>query len=147
MTHAKNGDKVRVHYTGTLNDGSVFDTSREREPLEFILGAGKIIAGFDQAVEGMAVGDKKTIVVPPEEAYGPYRDEMVFALGTDQFPEGYQPEIGERLHLRFEENESHPFMATVVEFDKDKVTVDANHFLAGKSLNFEVELMAIEAVA
>ena len=100
MAKAKQGDKVAVHYTGKLEDGRVFDSSREREPLEFTLGEGKIIPGFEVAVAGMDVGEKKTIKLPPEEAYGARREEMVVEMGRDKLPEGIEPQVGQHLQLK-----------------------------------------------
>ena len=141
MASAKKGDTAKVHYTGTLNDGTVFDSSRERDPLEFQVGAGQLIPGFDQAVDGMAVGETKTVKIPAEQAYGPHRAEMVIDVDKTQFPEGLNPEVGQQLQTQ--DNQGQPLVVTVTAIDGDKVTLDANHPLAGKDLNFEIELVEV----
>lgn len=136
---AKKGDKVRVHYTGTLNDGSVFDSSvlNKRPPLEFKVGAGQMIAGFDKGVEGMAAGETKTLILPPEEAYGPRRDDMMVTIGAERLPAGYRPHVGDGLQMG-----PHPVVVAKVN-DDGSVVLDANHSLAGKELRFEVTLVEI----
>jgi len=141
MKQAENGNTAKVHYTGKLTDGTVFDSSRDREPLEFTLGGGQIIPGFDEAVSGMAVGESKTVTIPSEKAYGPHREEMVFQVDRSQFPEGLNPEPGQQL--KTETGEGHPLLVTVTEVAEDKVTLDANHPLSGKELTFEIELMEV----
>lgn len=141
MSQAKNGDTVKVHYTGTLEDGSVFDSSREREPLEFTLGKGQLIPGFEDAVRGMAVGDKTTTKIPADKAYGPVREEMVARVGKDQFPEGIEPEVGQQLQVP--QQGGGIIVVTVTEVDDTQVTLDANHPLAGKDLTFEIEVVEI----
>lgn len=142
MTEEANNKTAKVHYTGTLEDGSVFDSSREREPLEFVLGAGQVIEGFNNAVAEMAVGETKTLSLSAEDAYGPYYEEMVHAIDHSQFAEGVVPEVG--MQLQSDGGEGHPPMvALVTEVTEDKVTIDANHPLAGKALNFEIELVEL----
>ncbi len=141
MASAKKGDTAKVHYTGTLNDGTVFDSSRERDPLEFQVGAGQLIPGFDQAVDGMGVGETKSVKIPAEQAYGPHRNEMVIDVDKNQFPEGLNPEVGQQLQTQ--DNQGQPLVVTVTAIDGDKVTLDANHPLAGKDLNFEIELVEV----
>ena len=141
MERAENGNTAKVHYTGTLADGTVFDSSRKREPLEFTLGGGQVIPGFDQAVTGMAVGETKTVTIPVENAYGPRRDEMMFEVARSQFPEGLNPEKGQQLQTQT--GEGHPLLVTVAEVQEEKVTLDANHPLAGKDLTFEIELVEV----
>ena len=137
----KDGDTVKVHYTGTLEDGTVFDTSREREPLEFTLGQGQLIAGFENAVLGMAVGDIKTVTFPPEEAYGEVREELIIKMAREQFPEDMELQTGQKLQLQSTDGQT--FVATVLEITDSEVTVDANHPLAGKDLTFEIEVVEI----
>jgi len=138
---AKNGDTVKVHYKGTLDDGSVFDTSRGGEPLEFILGTGSMIEGFDKAVDGMQVGQIKTVTIPAEKAYGPHRDELVLVIGRDRLPEGLEPGIGQRLQMSQPDGRTVEVVVTVV--SEASITVDANHPMAGKDLTFEIELVEI----
>ncbi len=139
---AKDGDAVKVHYRGTLEDGTVFDTSRGGEPLEFTMGAGNVIAGFDKAVNGMRVGEIKTVTIPAAEAYGPYHDEMVLTVGRDELPEGLEPSIGQQLQV------THPDGGTVIvvvtEVSENSITVDGNHPMAGNDLTFELELVGIK---
>jgi peptidylprolyl isomerase len=141
MTQAKLGDTVKVHYTGRLDDGTVFDSSTEREPLEFTLGEGSIIPGFESAVLGMAIGDAKTTLIPVDQAYGPHRDEMVVVIDRAQMPAEMQPEIGQQLQIQQPSGEVVPVIVT--EVSEDEVTLDANHPLAGEELTFEIELVEI----
>lgn len=141
MPQAKNGDTVKVHYTGTLEDGTVFDSSREREPLEFTLGKGQLIPGFEEAVTGMEVGDTTTAKIPADKAYGPVREEMVARVEKDQFPEGLNPEVGQKLQVP--QQDGQVLVVTVTEVDNTHVTLNANHPLAGKDLVFEIELVEI----
>jgi FKBP-type peptidyl-prolyl cis-trans isomerase 2 len=141
MAQVKSGEKAKVHYTGTLEDGTVFDSSREREPLEFEVGAGQLIEGFDQAVDGMTVGETKNVKIPAEKAYGPHRPDLVIEVDKTQFPEGLNPEVGQQLQTQ--DNQGQPLIVSVAAIDDDKVTLDANHPLAGKDLNFEIELVEV----
>jgi len=138
---AKNGDVVRVHYTGTLEDGTVFDTSIEREPLEFTLGGGQMIPGFEQAVIGMKVGESKKVTIPPEEAYGPRRDDLIMLMGRERLPEGSDPKVGQQLQMMREDGEI--ITVTIVEVSETMITIDANPPLAGEDLIFEIELVEI----
>jgi peptidylprolyl isomerase len=138
---AKDGDVVRVHYTGTLEDGTVFDTSLEREPLEFTLGGGQMIPGFEQAVIGMEVGESKTVTIPPEEAYGPRHDELIMVMGRERLPEGSDPKVGQQLQMMKEDGEI--ITVIIVEVSETTITIDANPPLAGKDLTFEIELVEI----
>lgn len=138
---AKDGDTVKVHYKGTLEDGSVFDTSRGRDPLEFTLGGGNMIAGFDKAVNGMQVGEIKTVTIPPDEAYGPHRDDLVQVIEREQLPENLVPEVGQQLQTQ--QPDGRIITAIVTDVSETSITVDANHPLAGKELTFEIELVEI----
>ncbi|BCR06225.1 peptidyl-prolyl cis-trans isomerase [Desulfuromonas versatilis] len=141
MAQLKNGDTAKVHYTGTLADGTVFDSSRERDPLEFTVGGGQLIKGFDQGVVGMTVGETRTVNIPAEQAYGPHREEIVIAVERSQLPPGLTPEVG--MQLQAQGGDGQPVMVTVTAVDEQKVTIDANHPLAGKDLSFEIELVEI----
>ncbi|WP_422047823.1 FKBP-type peptidyl-prolyl cis-trans isomerase [Shimia sp.] len=141
MTAAKSGDTVRIHYTGTLSDGSVFDSSEGRDPLEFTLGSGQVIAGFDSAVDGMSVGDKKVAEIPADQAYGPRNDEAVQDVPREQIPAEIPLEIGLQLQMQSPTGQVVP--VTVVEITEEIVKLDANHMLAGKDLTFAIELVSI----
>ena len=141
MSAAAEGSKVKVHYTGTFDDGEVFDSSREREPMEFEVGAQQVIPGFDQALVGMKIGESKNVRIPEEEAYGPYNPEMVMEVAPDQFEEGMKVEIGQQFQV--EMGEGNPVVLMVKEVRDDKVVLDANHPMAGKTLNFDIELVEI----
>jgi len=141
MTRARKGDKVRVHYTGKLEDGSVFDTSEQDAPLEFTLGRGEVIPGFDQAVLGMTPGQSKTATIPATEAYGPHHEEMVAELSREHLPDDLDAEIGDQLQLRM--TDGHDLVVLVRDTSEDSITVDANHPLAGKDLTFSIELVEI----
>jgi len=142
MVQAKSGDIVKVHYTGTLEDGTVFDTSVEREPLEFTLGQGQLIPGFEQAVIGMKVGDLKTIEIPADQAYGPHRDDLILVIERDQLPVDLDPKVGQQLQMMQADGRS--IVVTITDVFETTVTIDANHPLAGKKLTFEIELVEIE---
>jgi len=141
MSQAKSGDSVKVHYTGTLADGTQFDSSQGRDPLEFTLGAGNVIPGFDQGVTDMAAGDTKTIHIPAEEAYGPRHDHLTQDVPRSAMPADIELEQGMVLHAQGPEGQTLNF--TVVEFDDQTVKVDGNHPLAGKDLTFALELVSI----
>ncbi len=141
MSQAKAGDTVKVHYTGTLNDGTQFDSSEGREPLEFTLGTGTVIEGFDEAVTGMAVGDRKTVTIPSTEAYGEHNPDMVHAIPRDAIPDDIELEVGLVLNAQGPDGQVLSF--TVAEFDADTVTADGNHPLAGQDLTFALELVSI----
>jgi len=141
MTTVKHGDTVKVHYTGKLPDGKVFGTSMDRASVEFTIGKGKVIPGLEQAVVGMSPGESKTVVVPSDNAYGPWREERVIVVDRRRFPEGFDPQLGQRLKLRQRDGRPVPVKVTgVTEFS---VRLDANHPLAGKDLIFDVELVEI----
>lgn len=141
MATAKAGDTVSIHYTGTLEDGSEFDSSAGREPLQFTIGSGRIIPGFEEAVIGMAPGDSKTVTIPSEEAYGPYREEMVQEVTRSSLPPELTPQIG--MQLRAATASGQPVTLTVVDMSESAITVDANHPLAGKDLTFDIKLLEI----
>lgn len=138
MAKAQQGDTVRVHYTGTLEDGTVFDSSLGRDPLEFTLGGGEVIPGFEEAVVGLEPGESRTVTVPAEQAYGPFREDLVACFGRDEFPEDMQPEVGQ--HLQLQGPDEQVIVVTVTDVTPEAVTLDANHPLAGKDLSFTVEL-------
>lgn len=140
MTQAIIGDTVRVHYTGTLDDGTQFDSSDGREPLEFVLGEGQVISGFEKGIEGMAVGDKKNIHIPAAEAYGQHHAELVQEVPRSQIPEEIELEVGLQLQAQ---GPNGAFLLVVSELTDETATLDGNHPLAGKDLNFELELMEI----
>lgn len=142
MAQAKRGDTVHVHYKGSLDDGSVFDSSEGGDPISFTLGDGEVIAGFENAIEGMSPGDKKTERMEPANAYGDRREELVFTVGKDQMPEGAEVEVGDMLRVGFPDGSSSDVHVTSVV--ADEVTLDANHPLAGKPLTFELELVSID---
>lgn len=142
MSEAKNGDTVSIHYTGRLPDGSEFDSSAGREPLEFTLGAGQIIPGLEKEIEGMAVGDKSTVTIPADEAYGPHRPEAVQEVPRTQIPEEIDVAVGTQLQGMTQDGRQ--LNLTVVEVGNESVTLDANHPLAGKDLVFDVELVGIK---
>lgn len=138
---ASDGDTVRVHYTGTLGDGTTFDTSVGNEPLEFTLGEGKMIPGFEKAVYGLQVGKSKTVTIPAAEAYGPYYDELVVVIEREQLSAGLEPEVGQQLQVQ--QTDGSTAVVIVTDVSEDTITVDANHPLAGKDLTFEIELVEI----
>lgn len=142
MSIAKQGDTVKVHYTGKLKDGSVFDSSANREPLEFTLGSGNMIPGFEQAVLGMDSGDKKTAEIPVDQAYGEKREDMIISVPRENVPGDIQPEVGQQLAIQQQGGQQVP--VTVTEVTDEKVVLDANHPLAGKDLVFEIELVEVK---
>lgn len=141
MSKAESGNTVKVHYTGKLSDGAVFDTSMDREPLEFSIGNEQVIPGFEDAVIGMAPGEKKTITIPSGDAYGPHRSDLVVDIQKDQVPPDISPEPGLQLQLR--QQDGSVINVTVTNITDASVTLDANHPLAGKDLTFEIELVEI----
>jgi peptidylprolyl isomerase len=143
MTEIKNGDVVRIHYTGRLTDGTEFDSSAGREPLEFEFGAGQIIPGIEHNVSNMEVGEKQTVTVPAEEAYGPRDDARVQAIPRTAIPEDVAVDVGTRLQANTPDGQ--PVNLTVVDLDDSSVTVDANHPLAGRDLVFDLELVEVIA--
>ena len=138
---AKPGDSVKIHYTGTFENGTVFDSSAGREPLRFTVGAGEMIRGFDEGVVGMQVGEEKTLHVPADRAYGPYREDLIFALDPAGIDGAENLKIGDQVRLSLHDGQALP--ARVVAVSADAVTVDANHHLAGEDLTFTVSLVEI----
>jgi len=138
---ARDGDIVDVHYTGTLEDGSEFDSSEGKDPLQFTVGAGQMIAGFENAVYGMKVGETKTVTIPSAEAYGPHDEDLVMEINRDELPEDIEPTVGLQIGVTYEGGQQGS--ATVTEVTETTVTLDANHFLAGKDLIFELKLVKI----
>ncbi len=141
MDQARRGDTVRVHYTGSLEDGTVFDSSSTREPLEFTIGAGQVIPGVEEAVLGMAAGETKQETIQPERGYGDRHDELVFKLGRHQLPTGSNVSVGDILQIGFGDGRS--AAVQVKEVNDDSLTLDANHPLAGRTLLFDLELVSI----
>lgn len=136
---AKDGDRVRVHYTGRLADGNEFDTSREGEPLEFTVGAGEVITGFDEAVRGMRVGDAKTIEIQPDDAYGERREQLVQSVERERMNLEVEPQVGMTLSMQLPGGDQIP--VNITEVTETEVTLDANHPLAGQVLTFDLELV------
>ena len=141
MSEAKSGDTVKIHYTGTLDDGTQFDSSAGREPLEFELGGGQVIPGFDKAVEGMMVGDSKKVRIDPEDAYGQRHEQLVHEVPRSALPDDLTPEVGMALQANGPEGQIMQFVLVAVA--ADTVTLDANHPLAGQALSFDIELVEI----
>ena len=132
---------MTIHYTGRLEDGTVFDSSRDRDPLEFEVGSGQVIPGFDSAVEGMEAGDEKTVTIPAVDAYGPRRQELVLDVPGDRLPDELDPEVGQQLQMQTPDGQS--FQVTVVGVNEESVQVDANHPLAGKDLTFDILVVGV----
>jgi peptidylprolyl isomerase len=139
--NAKTGNTVKVHYTGTLDDGTQFDSSAGREPLEFRLGTGQVIKGFDDGVTGMTIGEKKSVRIPAHEAYGEAKEEMILSLKRSEIPADIPLELGLQLMMQGQNGQSIPVKITA--FDEASVTLDANHELAGQALTFALELVEI----
>jgi peptidylprolyl isomerase len=141
MSVVKSGDVVAVHYTGRLTTGEQFDSSEGREPLEFTVGAGQMIPGFDAAVVGMTFGDKKTINIDPTEAYGEWQEENTMPFPKENLPKDMEIEVGMQLTMRTPEGQ--PFPVTILAINDDGLVLDANHMLAGKELIFDMEMVSI----
>lgn len=142
MAQAQNGDTVRVHYTGTLDDGTVFDSSKGREPIEFQVGSGQVIAGFEEAVSGMDVGEAKKVTIPAAQAYGERREELMLQVQRSQFPADVEPAVGQQFQMSQGEQN---FVVNVADVDGERITLDANHPLAGRDLTFELELVDVRS--
>lgn len=141
MQQVKSGDRIKVHYHGRLTSGETFDNSQGRAPLEFEVGSGTVIKGFDDGVMGMAVGDKKTIHIPFQEAYGPKSPDMIFEMPKDRFPQDMELEEG--MILAMSDGQGQQLPVTVTEIRENSVMLDANHRLAGEDLLFDLELVEI----
>lgn len=141
MAEAQKGDTVHIHYTGRLNDGTVFDTSENRDPLGFVLGEGTVIPGFEAAVEGMAEGEEKTATIEAEEAYGPRREELLLEVEREKMPADLEPEVGQPLQMKTADGQS--VQVTIVKVEDEQVVLDANHPLAGRDLTFDISLVRI----
>jgi peptidylprolyl isomerase len=142
MSQAKSGDTVKIHYTGTLDDGTQFDSSQGRDPLEFEVGSGQVIPGFDKAVEGMTVGDSKSVRIEADEAYGPRHEQLIQQVERSVLPDDLNPETGMALQSSSPDGQVTQFMVT--EVTDETITVDANHPLAGHALSFDIELVDIK---
>lgn len=142
MTQASAGQTVRIHYTGRFPNGDVFDSSADREPLAFELGSGQVIPGMDKAVTGMAVGDKQTVTIAPEEAYGDRDERLVQEVPNDALPEDVTPKVG--MQLQSQAPNGQVMQLVVTEVANETFTVDANHPLAGKALEFDIELVSVD---
>lgn len=142
MAQAQLGNTVKVNYTGKLDDGTVFDSSVDRDPLQFSLGQGDVIAGFEEAVVGMSPGESKTVTISSNQAYGPYQNELVMVVDQKQMPPELSVEVGQQLQIRQTEGQVIPVMIT--EIADSKVTLDANHPLAGQDLIFDIELVEVQ---
>lgn len=136
------GDTVQVHYKGTLKDGTVFDESDEENPLEFTVGSGQIIPGFEEAVKGMDVEEEKTVSIEAAEAYGEHDQEKIQKYSRDSLPDDFEPQKGQVLALKDQEGREIP--VSVVDFDDETITVDLNHPLAGRELTFEIKVVDVE---
>lgn len=141
MSQVKDGDTIKIHYTGRLDDGTIFDTSQDDEPLEFTVGKNEVIVGMEEAVLGMQPGDEKTITIASENAYGPYHEEMVVVVGRNEFPEDMEIEVDQQLSVVVEDDQT--VIVTVTEITDETVTLDANHPLAGEDLTFDIQLVEI----
>ncbi len=141
MQEVKFGDNVKVHYKGQLNNGHIFDSSEGRDPLEFQVGKGMVIKGFDDALVGMRVGDKKTVNIPVDQAYGERREDMIIEYPLADFPDDMKPEVGLQLHMS--DNTGNNFPVIITEVKEETVVLDANHQLAGQNLIFDIELVSI----
>lgn len=142
MATAKQGDTVHVHYTGRLEDGTVFDSSKGKSPIEFVLGTGHVIPGFEKAVEGLSEGEQISATIPSEDAYGLRSEELVMNVPVENFPGESTPEVGQRFEMRTPDGQKVP--VTVTETNDETVEIDANHPLAGKKLEFDLELVKVD---
>lgn len=142
MAEAQKGNTVSVHYTGKLEDDTVFDSSRGGDPLSFEIGSGQIIPGFEKGVVGMSPGDTRTVEISADEAYGPYREDQVVEVEREQLPDDIEPQVGQQLQVQ--QTNGQTAVVTIKEVTPEAVRLDANHPLAGKDLTFEIELVSLE---
>ena len=145
MAKVQDGDTVSLHYTGTLNDGTVFDTSESGQPLSFTVGSGEVIQGFEEGVRGMEVGETRDISITPDRAYGEYYEELVRVVPRDAFPPNVTPAVGMGFELELPSGQSLP--VRIIDIEGNEVTLDANHLLAGETLNFKIRLLSIDGAA
>ena len=143
MSKVKDGDTVSIHYKGSLDDGTIFDSSEGNQPLSFTVGSGEVIPGFDEGVRGMEVDETRKITIPPDQAYGEYYEELVKVVPRSAFPPEMVPVIGLGFEIQLPSGQTMP--VRIIEIEGEEVTIDANHLLAGETLNFEVRLVGIEA--
>lgn len=141
MSKAKEGDRVKVHYSGFLEDGTIFDSSLKREPLEFTLGTGMVIPGFERAILGMGVGDDKTVQIEAADGYGTYNSELIAEVPLSMLPQDINPEVGLQLNVRTRDGKQK--IVSIAEVKDESLVLDANHVLAGKDLIFEIKLVDI----
>lgn len=142
MAQVENGNTVQVHYKGTLTDGTVFDSSEGRDPLEFKMGEGQIIPGFEKAVMGMEVGGKTDVSIKPEDAYGEKRDDLIIPVPKADFPDDIRAEKG--LKIQMGDNQGNTMIAEIIDITDESIVLDANHMLAGETLNFAIEVVDIK---
>jgi peptidylprolyl isomerase len=142
MGKVQDGDTVSLHYTGTLDDGTVFDTSESGQPLSFTVGSGEVIQGFDEGIRGMEVGETRDISIAPDQAYGEYYEELVRVVPREAFPPNVTPAVGMGFELELPSGQSLP--VRIIDIEGDQVTLDANHLLAGETLNFKIRLLSID---
>jgi peptidylprolyl isomerase len=141
MGQAKEGDTVKIHYTGKLENGEVFDSSRDREPMQFKMGGGEVIPGFEKGIAGMEVGESKDITIPPEEAYGAKNEQLIFEIERNKLPDQITPEVG--MPLQMTQENGQPVNVIITALTDDTITINANHPLADEILHFNVELVEI----
>ena len=141
MSQAKEGDTVKIHYTGKLENGEVFDSSKDREPLQFKIGGGQVIPGFEKGIAGMEVGESKDITIPPEDAYGAKNEQLLFEIERNKLPDHITPDVG--MPLQMTQENGQPINVVITALTDETITIDANHPLADKTLRFNVELVEI----
>jgi peptidylprolyl isomerase len=141
MEKVKEGDNISLHYTGTLDDGTVFDSSENSPPLSFTVGSGEVIQGFDEGVRGMEIGETRDISIAPDQAYGQYNEELVKVVPRQAFPPDFNPAIGLAFEIELPSGQTMP--VRIIDIEGDDVTLDANHLLAGETLNFKIRLVSI----